>query len=1069
MNPHSMKTTNPPIQPTCRHPRGTRLPSLALVTALAALAGPATADTLMPAFDQSKVATVDFPTGDPNDDRTRAWGLAVADFNGDAIDDIIAGDTYGDVHLFLGVGDGTFAQAGVVINQSYHDAYSLAAGDFNGDTKADFVLARTTDVNEGQLHLYLGNGNGTFQATGFPQLGTLIGVAGLDPLSLAAADVDGDGDLDLVSGERISAAGSGDTADIILWRNQAAQGSPLTFVPETIIQGKDGAIDPEKPPYFPPNAYLHAYGLALGDVTGDGLPDLLVSDKAHYLYVYRNTGGGVFVPVRYDTISTRPLAYNRLDATEFNDGMPLATGDFNNDGRLDFVTGNAGPGGGSVSLWVNTGLDASNRPRFTGAGVIGSAGTLARGLAAGQLDPQTDQVADAIFGNFEGDIHGLFPDLTDSDGDGIIDRIDNAPNHPNAPRLDMNTDGSINALDQLDNDNDGVGDPADLDDDNDGVPDSTDNAPFTPNPDQADSDGDGIGDAEDPLNNTDNDGDAVTDGPLDPVLYAKAKAAKARWSRSNTHFIIRIDALSRAFQNEFTQVFTDAAILTPEEWATKKFDSYNGVGDEPATAGYQVPADLPGGMNCPVTVAVVPRLIWNAFGDPDPVRWINLRIANPNLEIQQHGAYHANNTMLGDWKDMPDRNIYSSESAGFTLEENFQLLRIGRRTLLGDYAADKWILHSGIDPATAPKIDWTNAAHPLLAFAPPYNTADTTAREAIARLGLIAFSASIAEEDGFLAPYFSPEGSHHEQFDQFGVFHASADRQVDPEPPAGMTYPEFLQSITQTGSLNTWLIEEVEWATRYCNTLDRLEPCPTAPGGVNRENNMVDPARWEKWLVLLDHAKRSGEVMTMGDYALAMQLDNAPTVPNPDQADSDHNGIGDVIDGATLAAAAVVIPAAGEAELTATLRNGAGTSIPGQTVVFLIDTDGDGIEETYQALTGPDGVASVLVPLAGGPGAVFAYRAEWDGGLIETEGDSTVAIIPPPPLRIVAIDYTPGGDFKVTVEGLDPAATYRLVRSSDLLGFPDIVVSGFAPAGSTGTLIDPAPPPGKAFYRVERE
>ena len=41
-------------------------------------------------------------------------------------------------------------------------------------------------------------------------------------------------------------------------------------------------------------------------------------------------------------------------------------------------------------------------------------------------------------------------------------------------------------------------------------------------------------------------------------------------------------------------------------------------------------------------------------------------------------------------------------------------------------------------------------------------------RDATARLGYMGFSASIAEEEGALAPFFSPEGSHHEQFDQFG-------------------------------------------------------------------------------------------------------------------------------------------------------------------------------------------------------------------------------------------------------------------------------------------------------------
>ena len=633
----------------------------------------------------------------------------------------------------------------------------------------------------------------------------------------------------------------------------------------------------------------------------------------------------------------------------------------------------------------------------------------------------------------------------------------------------MNTDGGINHLDQLDNDYDGVGDPADPDDDNDGVPDATDNAPFTANADQLDSDGDGIGDVEDPLNNTDSDGDSVTNGPTEPALLAMAKAAKAKWSRGNTHFIIRIDALGRQFQNEFIQTFTDAAILTPGEWEVKKYENYNGIGDEPATTGYQVPADLLGGMDCPVTVAVIPRLIWNAFGDPDPINWINNRITNPNLEIQQHGSYHYNNTPLGDWKNLTDRNFYSSESAGLTLEENYQLLRIGKRTLLGEYGQDKWILHSGLDPATAPKIDWSIAANPLLTFAPPYNTADTTARQAIARLGYRGFSASVYEESGPLAPFFSPEGSHHEMIDQFGMYHASADRQVDPEAPAGMTYYEYLQSITQTGGLNTWLIEEVEWSTRYCNALDRLVACPSAPGGINRENNMVDPARWEKWLTLLDYAKSSGVVMTMGDYALATQFDNAPTVANPDQADSDHDGIGDVIDGATLAASGVHIEAPGEATLTATLVNGSGTGIPGQTVIFFIDTDGDEIEEVYTATTDANGVATVVVTVAGGPGTAFTYRASWNGGLVTAEDNDILSIGTPGPLKIVGFDYTPGVSFSVTVEGLDPAATYRLARSLDLLAFPDIVVSGFEPSGTTDTLIDLNPPTGRAFYRVEQE
>ncbi len=1053
-----------------RFPVPTLIPTASLLGLVPAVS---IGQALQPAFVQTQLADL----GEESY-RTRAWGLAVADFNEDTFADFLSGDTAGDVHLYLGDGSGAFTSQGVVINQSYHDAYALVAGDFNEDDHADFVVARTGGdqsglpayAAEGELHLYLGNGDGTFQSTGFPQLGTLIGNAGTDCFSLAAADVDGDGDLDLVSGERIS--GAGDTADIRLWRNRMIPDATLAFDLET-IDSSDGTLDPEDPPYFPPSAYLHVHGLALGDVTGDAIPDLLVSDKAHYLYVYANDGNGVFSPIRFDTpgLSTRPYAYRQLDAL-FNEGMPLAVADVNDDGMTDILTGYAGPDEGSVSLWVNEGLDGDNQPVFTGAGAIGAAGIDVRGLAAGQLDSSVDAVVDVVFGNLEGEVHALFPDLTDSDGDGLIDLVDNAPDIPNAPRIDLNTDGSINVLDQLDNDGDGVGDPADGDDDNDGVPDGADNAPFIANGDQADSDGDGAGDVADPFNNTDSDGDGVADGPLDPELYALAIASKGRWSRSDTHFIIRIDALARAFQNEFVQTFTDAAILTPGEWELHKNDSYNGIGDDPADPGYSVPIDLPGGMDCPVTLATIPRLIWNAFGDPDPIDWINARIDNPNLEISQHGTYHTNNTLLGDWAELEDRNVYSSEFAGLTLEENFQLLRVGQRSLLGDYAADSWILDSGVEPATAPKIDWSIAAWPLISYAPPFNTADTTSRDATARLGFVAYSASIAEEEGFLAPFFSPEGSHHEAIDQFGMFHPSADLEVDPEPPAGQTYLEFLESITQIGQLNTWLIEEVSWSTRYCNDVDRLEPCAAAPGGINRENNMVDEARWANWLTLLGHAQATGEVMTMGGYSLAMQTDNAPTVPNPDQADSDHDGIGDVIDGATLAALEIqlVAPAVGaEAVLTAVLLNGSSAGIPGQTITFFIDIDGDESEESFTAVTGADGTATTSVLLSGMAGESFSYRATWDGGPLNLEGSESVRIVAPGSLRVTDVDHTPGGPLVLTVEGFDPAMSYSLLRTTDLAVPGAPVVTGFVPSAATDTISDPSPPDGRAFYQVAEE
>ncbi len=111
----------------------------------------------------------------------------------------------------------------------------MAVGDFNGDGKLDLVTTNYSvaydrfhsGVLENDMRVYLGDGDGTFQAAQvFP--------AGDGPLSVAVADVNADGIADLVVANsndyKVSVLlGNGDGA-FQAPRNYAAGGGPWSVV-----------------------------------------------------------------------------------------------------------------------------------------------------------------------------------------------------------------------------------------------------------------------------------------------------------------------------------------------------------------------------------------------------------------------------------------------------------------------------------------------------------------------------------------------------------------------------------------------------------------------------------------------------------------------------------------------------------------------------------------------------------------------------------------------------------------------------------------------------------------------
>ncbi len=245
--------------------------------------------------------------------------IAVADVNGDGLDDVFIGGAAGvPGKLFLQRRDGSFVESTQgqpwAADKEYED-WGAVFFDANGDGRPDLYVAsggyQLSPVSRRlQDRLYINRGGGRFvrDSQALPAMPT-------STAAVAAGDFTGDGKLDLFVGGRLAPRNYPYPARSYLLRND---GGKFTDVTEEVA-----------PELARPGGMITA--AVWIDFDGDGRLDLVTAGEWMPLQFFHNDGGKLRnVTASMGLPPTRGWWYS------------LATGDFNHDGHPDLVAGNVG-------------------------------------------------------------------------------------------------------------------------------------------------------------------------------------------------------------------------------------------------------------------------------------------------------------------------------------------------------------------------------------------------------------------------------------------------------------------------------------------------------------------------------------------------------------------------------------------------------------------------------------------------------------------------------------------------------------------------------------------------------